>query len=208
MFEALERELSPAPSSPPPTIAAAVPLTSERDRLVLEHRSRLEAIGTLTGADLQLATEHLLSLAKRIDTFSRPGAFDWAELWAGVGELGFITPQAEETTWMVETASCAAWLAGLDLATIKPFQLPSGREIRNPATYLAALRRDVGKGPGGPHAGQVAVDLRELAIALADGEASPAHLGILQAYTHQGTARDKEALRQLSTALVTAGGVR
>lgn len=172
-----------------PILSATVPAFAEYPLevapLVREYRDTFRRVGYLSGPELKAASDRILELGKRIRRLD-PG-FDWPALW---GEEGALPPGDPAATWETATLNRIEWLSTLDVEGLKAFRLPSGRWVANPSAYVGALRRDVARGPGNPHAGQVAADLRGLAIALTGPEAAPAHPCKAEPFTFHGGARE------------------
>jgi hypothetical protein len=125
-----------------------------------EYRTLFRKLNTMAREERGAATARLFALVDKIDR--KHPDFDWVALWR---QEGVIPSPTDAETWPAELAALVAWLDGLDATKMRPFRLPSGRWVHDPEGYVAAMRRDVARGPDGQHAAQVATDLRDLAIA-------------------------------------------
>lgn len=152
-------------------LSATVPLLAEYPpevtHLASEYMATFWRVPYQSRPDQRAAIDHLAILARKINQLTPD--FDWPAMWEQEGIIPTGDPAA---SWDEETAERILWLGSVDAEGLRPFKLPSGRWVSNPFGYLSAMRRDVAKGPRHPHAGQVAMDLRDLAAALVGSQGS------------------------------------
>lgn len=160
-----ERHQSSTEEAPEATSPA--PESTELERQVGIYLSTFRRVSYLQGQELREASGRLASLSHKINQLD-PG-FDWHGVWK---REAVIDPQPAGTEWPDDAREAIAWLEELDVTTVPPFLISPSWPVPYPVSFFERLRRDVARGPRGPHAQQVAMDLQRVLVATREAIAS------------------------------------